>query len=484
MKNVAKTVDYIVVGSGVAGLTCALALAEMGEVLVLSKASWSTSASSWAQGGVAAVVSPDDSVAQHKRDTQLAGDGLCDPEMVDILVSEGPARIDDLVRLGVVFDQENGQFRLGKEGAHGTRRVLHVGDQTGKALVRVLGQHALAHPRITIEESAMCVALIVQSGRCHGVQYICDGHWVVAYASSVALATGGCGYVFEQTSNPPVCTGDGMALALLAGCRLRDMALTQFHPTVFYGTSFLISEAVRGEGGVLRDHHGRAIMSDIDGKDLAARDVVSRQIWQVMQDHAVPHVWLDLREVEVDIPTRFSAIYAFCLGQGIDCRDEMIPVCPAAHYHMGGVVVDQYGATDVQGLYAIGEVANNRVHGANRLASNSLLDGLVFGYRAARHMRQAAQLVQEAPVSCPDMLQFSGTDSRQLRSLAWSHLGIVRDESQLAKLADQLAMMRSKATTGPCDATYAGRYFQFLVIEQMCQDARQRQSVGSHFRVT
>ncbi|MCC6346415.1 MAG: L-aspartate oxidase, partial [Nitrospirales bacterium] len=391
--------DFLVIGSGVAGLRAAVELSRYGNVLVVTKDSPTESSTEYAQGGVAVALSDEDEVGIHFEDTIKAGDGLCREEAVRVLVEEGPERILELIEWGASFDREGTKLAFTMEAAHSRRRILHAqGDSTGKELERVLIQKCKTLP--TLQRLPFCTAidLIVEGGICRGASVLRDSDTLVVRAKATLLATGGSGQVFSRTTNPSVATGDGMAMAYRAGAVLEDMEFVQFHPTALFVPSapqFLLSEAMRGEGAILRDIHGKPFMQEYHPSgELAPRDVVSRAIVSRMVETGSRHVSLDLRHLDAEfIRNRFPRIHTTCLRYGVDITKDLIPVSPAAHYIMGGVKTDLDGATGIPGLYAAGEVACTGVHGANRLASNSLLEGLVYGFRAgnaASHYAESA----------------------------------------------------------------------------------------------
>ena len=395
--------DVIVVGSGIAGLTCALRLREqVDRVLLVTKTVLSAGSTQWAQGGIAAVLDPDDTAQEHLDDTLVAGVGLCDVEAVRALVTEGPERVHELVALGAEFDRDaGGEIKLTREGGHHRDRIAHAGgDATGaeisRALIAAL-HRVLDDPGIEVIEHALVVDLLTAAdGAVCGVTLHVIGEGQVdgvgaAAGRAVVLATGGLGQIYASTTNPPVATGDGMAAALRAGARVTDLEFVQFHPTVLFlgegstGQQPLISEAVRGEGAFLVDGDGARIMAGRHPlEDLAPRDVVARAILDVMRDQGVDHVWLDARHLGVSfLEQRFPSIVARCRELGFDPAVDLLPVAPAQHYASGGVETDLLGRTSLDGLYACGECSCTGVHGANRLASNSLLEGLVFAHRIA-----------------------------------------------------------------------------------------------------
>ncbi len=386
--------DFVIVGGGIAGLRAAVGLANAGRVLVLTKAEPAESNTGYAQGGIAAAVGDDDSAALHAADTIRAGDGLCDEAAVRVLVEHGADGVRDLIAWGADFERNpDGSLALGREAAHSVRRVLHAGDATGREIGRVLWNRVSAVPAVSTIDHALVTELIVEDRRVCGVAYFDrDRRRCEVRARATLLATGGAGQVFSDTTNPAVATGDGIALAYHAGARVADLEFVQFHPTALKlpgAPRFLISEALRGEGARLVNHRGDAFMTTYhaDG-DLAPRDVVARGI--VREEHRTDGpVFLTLSHLDHEyVRRRFPTIAAMCTSVGLDLARDPIPVGPAAHYIMGGVETDEWTRTSLPGLYAAGEVACTGVHGANRLASNSLLEGLIFGARAAEAMQQ------------------------------------------------------------------------------------------------
>jgi L-aspartate oxidase len=382
------TTDVLVIGGGAAGLAAALQAAEYANVILLTRAALPESNSAWAQGGIAAALDAADSPVAHIADTLVAGAGLSDPDAVEALAWEAPDLMRQMAQIGVPFERYDEAFALGLEGGHSHRRILHVGDATGWALVRTLIERARACPRIHILEGYQVVDLLTDDAGCAGALALnAMSGWHVFNARATILATGGAGALYGLTSNQLAALGEGIALAYRAGAAVSDMEFVQFHPTVFRtrsGAGFLISEATRGEGGRLLTPDGHRFMPDVDLRaELAPRDIVARGIFAAMQTSRSDHVLLDLTHLSSDELTRhFPTIYARCRAEGVDPAVEPIPVAPAAHYLMGGVSTDQHGATSLPGLYAAGECACTGVHGANRLASNSLLECLVFGRRA------------------------------------------------------------------------------------------------------
>jgi L-aspartate oxidase len=483
--------DYLVLGSGVAGLRAALSLWREGRVLVVTKDQPTESNTGYAQGGVAVALGPDDDPAQHLADTLRAGAGLTSEAAGRVLVEEGPERIRELSSWGARFDREEGRLQLTREGAHSRDRVLHaLGDATGWEMVRALLEKTRRTPEIEVRSFACSTDLVARDGRVVGCRFLDaaqDGREVQVLARATLLATGGAGQVFERTTNPPVATGDGMAMAMRAGADLLDMEFVQFHPTSLClpgAPPFLVSEAVRGEGALLLNGRGERFT-----EELGPRDQVARAIHREEQGGRGP-VTLDLRGLDAEkVRSRFPRIHATCLRFGIDITRDLVPVTPAAHYVMGGVATDLHGRATLPGLYAAGEAAANGVHGANRLASNSLLEGLVFGARAAEAMAgdgnpvppESAPLVPE--LGAPDSSQLV-TDVVALRRGAWVQLGLERNGAGLRQLLGFLAVQR-RSHGGRPPAHRAGAEARNLadVAWAMATSALFREeSRGSHFR--
>ncbi|MBE1447200.1 MULTISPECIES: L-aspartate oxidase [unclassified Paenibacillus] len=387
--------DVIVIGAGIAGLFTAIKASQHFKVLMVTKKSLLDSNTRYAQGGIAAVISDEDSPEYHHQDTLNAGAGLCSSAAVNVLVHEGPAGVQDLIQMGTQFDLEDGVFALTKEGAHSQRRILHAhGDATGAEIVRALSEKTKQHPNIELWDDHFVIDLITQDGECYGalVQKP-DGQKVFVRANATILCTGGAGQLFRYTTNPDIATADGIAIAYRAGALIQDMEFVQFHPTALCypgAPRFLVSEAVRGEGAILRNINGERFMEKYDPQlELAPRDIVARAIVNEMEQTKSTFVYIDFtHESEETVKHRFPTIYEFCLNYGLDLSSDWIPVAPAAHYMMGGVKTDLYGETEVARLFACGEVSSTGVHGANRLASNSLSEAIVFGRRIIERIHQ------------------------------------------------------------------------------------------------
>ena len=438
--------DVIVVGAGAAGLMTCLELPASLKVLLLNRNTSKVSSSRWAQGGIASVIRQDDSFDLHAYDTLKAGDGLCDFQAVEMLVKEAPGCVDRLQNLGMIFDQSSDQLATTLEAAHSRRRVLHVKDRTGRALVEVLEDHIENKKNILHCRGVRVTKLLIENEECKGVQVLDGANSYFIQARAVVLATGGGGHLFTNTTNPAQSSGEGIALAWKAGAAIEDLEFVQFHPTAlkFYGAPcFLISEALRGEGAILVDKNGESPVKNLKDRDLATRDQVSRAIMKNMVDNNVDHVGLDLRYIDPEkIVERFPTILSRCLDYGVNPLNEVIPVAPAAHYWMGGVKTDLNASTTRKGLYAVGEVASTGVHGANRLASNSLMECLVFARKMSSIvLNDRPKFVrfdrssQKFDIQDPKEDQISKIVEKidQLRKLCWSNLGVSRNKENMSK---------------------------------------------------
>jgi L-aspartate oxidase len=447
--------DFLVVGGGVAGLRAAIELAQEGRVLVVTKDVATESSTEYAQGGVAVAMSDEDEVGIHFEDTLKAGDGLCRDAAVKTLVEEGPERIRELIEWGAEFDRDGTKLSFTLEAAHSRKRVLHAGgDSTGRELARVLTQKVRSLPNIERLSFSTAIDLIIRDGVCCGALVLMNNERLYIYAGATVLTTGGAGQVFSRTTNPAVVTGDGIAMAYRAGAILEDMEFVQFHPTVLFAPSapqFLLSEAMRGEGALLKNIRKEPFMKNYHtDAELAPRDVVSRAIMSEMVNTGASNVFLDLAHLNADfLKRRFPRIYATCLKYDINITRDLIPVSPAAHYIMGGVKTDLDGSTSIRGLYAAGETACTGVHGANRLASNSLLEGLVYGYRAGRAAARQDSDASSWKTGSVDLLPDFGAGTMNVgfdmdeartavRRVMWEKVGIIRCGVSLKEAEDIL----------------------------------------------
>jgi L-aspartate oxidase len=486
-----ESVDFLIIGSGVAGLRAAIELAPYGSVLVVTKDKPSESSTEYAQGGIAAAISDEDQVGIHLEDTLRAGDGLCGEQAVKTLVEEGPERIMELISWGAEFDREGMKLALTLEAAHSRRRILHAhGDSTGKELERVLLTKVRSMPSVRKYPFALTTDLVINGSECHGAYVLRDREVTALFAKATILATGGAGQIYSRTTNPPVSTGDGMAIAFRAGAELEDMEFVQFHPTSLFLPSaphFLLSESMRGEGAKLLNVHGGRFMENYSPMaELAPRDVVSRAIISEMVKTESDHVCLDLRHMGKEfVRKRFPRIYATCLLYGIDITADLIPVSPAAHYMMGGVRTNLDGETNLKGLYAAGEVACTGVHGANRLASNSLLEGLVFGARAGRAALRSSVVPEQCtrPMPAPGMIVECAEIRDGLRRLMWERAGIIRCGVSLEEA--RLGILSWAGITGQTFLTRPELELKnMILISRLIVEAalRRKGSVGAHYR--
>jgi L-aspartate oxidase len=514
------TCDFLVVGSGVAGLSFVLEAAKLGDVVLVTKRESDESNTRYAQGGIAAVLDAKDSFESHIRDTVLAGAGLCHERAVETCVKEGPDRIAMLQRIGARFDRaerksdgpppltDDPDLDLHLEGGHSARRIAHARDMTGREVERALLDAVRAEPRVRILEEHMAVDLIMLSK--FGGPEVCTGAYVLdvaeervltVLARATVLASGGAGKVYLYTTNPDVATGDGLAMAYRAGAEIANMEFYQFHPTCLYHSqakNFLITEALRGEGAILRSIDGTPFMKRHDPRgDLAPRDIVARAIDFEMKRTGADHVQLDITDKKPAwVKERFPGIYSECLRYGIDITTEPIPVVPAAHYCCGGVATDLDGRTTIPGLWAIGEVAHTGLHGANRLASNSLLEGLVFGHRAALALRDVPQKKSwpEVPewdvgkAGSPEEAVVITQNWDELRRLMWNYVGIVRSTKRLTRAARRIALLQEEIVE------YYWRYFvtrdllelrNIACVAQLIVDSAlaRKESRGLHYTI-
>ncbi len=493
--------DVLVIGAGIAGLRAALEVPPDLSVLVVTKDRVTESNSSYAQGGIAGVRAPEDTFENHVEDTLVAGDGLCDREVVELVVREAPHQIEKLIEFGTKFDEENGQLALTREGGHSHRRIVHaLGDSTGFEMMRATIAHARTRPNVRIWDDTFTIDLLTHDGNCCGAVVSRNGMGkFLIWAKQVVLASGGCGMVYRETTNPPVATGDGMAAAYRAGAELRDMEFMQFHPTVLYvagSARYLVSEAVRGEGAYLRDVNGeRFMLKDDPRHELAPRDVVARAIFRTMEKTQHPNVYLDLSHLDPAlVHHRFPGINRVCKSFGLDITKDKIPVRPGAHYMVGGVTVDMHGRTTVPGLWAAGEVASSGLHGANRLASNSLIEGLVYGTLCGRGAAQEIRKMPRAMTAYPlrSGIPPAEDDARldladlmaSLRSLMVRKMGIVREKARLLEAKEDLRFWCRYALSREFDGKAGWELQNLLTIARlMIASALARdESRGTHFR--
>ncbi|MGG1443986.1 L-aspartate oxidase [Brevibacillus laterosporus] len=451
--------DVIVVGCGIAGLYTALEASKKAKVVLISKKGLQDSNTRWAQGGIAAVTAQNDSPALHRQDTMLAGAGICTYEAVDVLVHEGPQRLQELITYGTQFDKNsNGEYELTREGAHSQRRILHAqGDATGAEIVRALAKKVAETTNITLLEEHFAVDILTHQGECVGVVALKpDGEMFVIRSHATILATGGAGQLYRYTTNPEIATADGIAMAYRAGAEVKDMEFIQFHPTALCypdAPRFLISEAVRGEGAYLRNISGERFMDKYHPQqELAPRDIVARAIVSEMEKTKSTFVYLDItHESEELIKHRFPTIYDFCLAYGLDMVADWIPVAPACHYMMGGVKTDLYGETNVPRLFACGEVSCTGVHGANRLASNSLSEAIVFGHRIVERLQKLSPVMSS--ISLNESSLHTGKVGNlkkmrlQLQKIMLRKVGVKREAQGLQEALQELESMQTVLST-------------------------------------
>jgi L-aspartate oxidase len=498
MKGLPAETDFVVIGAGVAGLRAAIELADAGRVLVLAKKEVTNSNTQYAQGGIAAALSDEDEVSLHLQDTLIAGDGLCNPEAVKTLVEEGPERIEELIAWGTQFDRNGTKLVFGREGAHSRNRILHAqGDSTGREIQRALYAKAQMVKNISVREFEFSTGLLVDGQRVIGVTVINEkGLPEEISCSAVLLATGGMGQLYRNTTNPEVATGDGVAMGFRAGAEVSDMEFVQFHPTALYlkkAPRFLLSEALRGEGAYLRNIEMDRFMAKYHPLgELAPRDVVARAIMHEMEVSRAkdPFVYLDLTHLgAAKIQKRFPRIYGTCLEYNIDITEDLVPTRPAAHYAMGGVRTDLNGKASLDGLYAAGEAAATGVHGANRLASNSLLEGLVYGARAGKAMREELKVSSKPAAAQKTLASQNGPVDAgleevigQIKDIMWKDAGIVRTRSgmneairKLEELTPRVAHPRTRRAYEAANLHQTG----LLVVRSAL--ARE-ESRGAHYR--
>ncbi len=478
--------DVIVIGAGAAGLMASLELPENLNVLLLNRNTSKVSSSRWAQGGIASVIRPDDSFELHINDTLKAGDGLCDIKAVEMLVREAPSCVDNLQRLGMTFDKSFDQLSTTLEAAHSCRRVLHVKDRTGRALVEVLEDQVESKKNILHCRGVRVTELFVEDKICKGVQVL-DGsnlYWISSRA--VVLATGGGGHLFTNTTNPSQSAGEGISLAWKAGALIQDLEFIQFHPTAlkFYGAPcFLITEALRGEGAVLIDKNGNSPVDHLKDKELSSRDQVSRAIMNNMLKNDSDHVGLDLRFIDPDkIVKRFPTILNRCQEYGVNPLNQVIPVAPAAHYWMGGVYTDLNASSTIKNLYAVGEVASTGVHGANRLASNSLMECLVFAKKmssinldlnSAKSIKRINKSVQIKNFD-KDLLRKIPIHIEALRKSCWEYIGVSRSKNKMDLFSDSL----ENDISALCDNVLLNVVKQVEIDQKLCFDEQHRRVIN------
>lgn len=465
---------------------------------MLAKREVADSSTQFAQGGIAAALSDEDEISLHLQDTLNAGDGLCNPDAARVLVEDAPARIEELIAWGTQFDREGTKLTFGREGAHSRNRILHAhGDSTGREIQRALYAKAKTLHEISVREFEFSTDLLIEDGRVSGVRVIDDrGQHAEIHASAVLLATGGLGQLYLNTTNPGVATGDGVAMAYLAGAEVTDLEFIQFHPTALYlkkAPRFLLSEALRGEGAYLRNMEMMRFMAKYHPMaELAPRDVVARAIMHELERSRAkdPVVYLDLTHLdEAHIRQRFPRIYATCMTYNIDITSELIPVRPAAHYAMGGVRTDLDGRATLPGVYAAGEAAGTGVHGANRLASNSLLEGLVFGARAGRKMRdelktRSKKVARHSPAAYsngPVSVPVEGSIS-ELQEVMWKHVGIVRSGSGLKQAIHRLEEIAAQVSRPHSRREFEARNLQIAGMLVARSALAREESRGAHYR--
>jgi L-aspartate oxidase len=500
-------VDFVVLGGGIAGMRAAIELAQGGRVAVLTKDDLYESSTEYAQGGIAAALGEDDEVTLHLHDTLLAGDGLCREEAVRVLVEEGPEQIQQLIDWGMRFDRNGTKLAFTREGAHSRSRILHAhGDSTGSEILRALMAKARTIPTIRLRPHAFATELVREGGKVCGVTYLDSPNSPPKRipAQSVLLATGGLGQVYKETTNPSVACGDGVAMAYRAGALLSDMEFVQFHPTALFvkgAPRFLLSEALRGEGALLRNLLLERFMPRYhEAAELAPRDVVARAIILEMQKTRGDFVYLDLTALDPEhVKKRFPRIFSTCMKYNIDITADLVPIRPAAHYAMGGVATDPHGATSLPELFAAGEVASTGVHGANRLASNSLLEGLVFGARSAVAMlnkhtpapfpssppntrAHSSPLVAPSPATPPADSQKADKAVAEARAILWDKVGIIRNGKHLTEAVKRLAELSLPETPAPSRQDYEACNI-LTVARLIARSALAREeSRGAHYR--
>lgn len=497
--------DFLVIGSGSAGLRAAIEANQHGDVVLITKGLLQESSTHYAQGGIAVAMGADDTIGFHVEDTLKAGAGLCNETAVQVMVEEGIQRVSELIQWGASFDKEGESLGFTREAAHQRRRIVHRGDATGKETTAVLVRHVKKQARIQVIEHAFAIDLMIQNNTCYGVVALIDDALHCIFAKATILTTGGLGRIYQCTSNPEVATGDGFAIAWRAGCEMMDMEFVQFHPTTLFlngAPHFLISEAVRGEGGVLINTRGERFMGKYhEMEELAPRDVVSRAVLNEMQLTGFPCVYLDITHLSPDfIRNRFLTIYQTCRQHGIDITTDLIPVRSGAHFMMGGVRTNLKAETNVQGLSACGEGACTGVHGANRLASNSLLECIVFGTRAGKTAAEYAQTVEKKAyanvrIRSDDVSEFRtdlihqtssqafdiNSARETIRELMWENVGILRNREDLKATGEMLAALDQHRSW---DGVEAFEFQSMLDVAKLITEAAtiRTESRGGHYR--
>lgn len=490
--------DLLIIGGGIAGLTAALIAADRLETTILTKGQIKQSSTWYAQGGIAAAIGDDDSVASHFEDTLAVGGDINNRRAVQVMVEEAPEAVDFLISIGTNFDRRNGRLQLAKEGGHSHARVLHAGDSTGSVIAASLGRAASAKKHLSLKQNRFVIDLLTDGSRCVGaVAFDTENRAFEAYVAPVTLlATGGMGQLYKTTTNPLMATGDGFVMAARAGAEMEALEFIQFHPTAFFNRDnprFLISEALRGEGAYLRDIQGKRFMANAHPlAELAPRDIVSCEITAVMKRSGTDFVLLDATHLPADkMRARFPKIYEYLKKYGYDLTKDLIPVSPAAHYMIGGVKTDINGCTSIPGLFAGGEVASTGVHGANRLASNSLLEGLVFSRRAARHILNNPLPESKAPAyhqsagAIESSKRNLGRIRAQLQKLMWEKVGIVREKDGLLTAQEKVRVWLAETGGRRYNNPAAWEVQNMLQLAELIIDGAlsRRESVGAHYRV-
>jgi len=477
--------DFIIIGSGIAGLNFALEAAKYGKVTLLTKKDMMESNTNYAQGGIAAVLDKHDTGDSHVEDTMKAGCYHNDIEAVEYLVEQGPKMIKKLLDLGTPFEQKSGVLKLTREGGHKCRRVAYSGDATGHAIEKTLVDVVKEEENIEILEDSMAIELIVENNKCHGVQYIQDKEVKEVYSKAVILATGGAGQLFKKTTNPDIATADGIAMAYRAGAEIEDLEFLQFHPTALNKKNappFLVSEAVRGEGGKLKNSKGKRFMHKYhEMKELAPRDIVARAI---AKEAEKGEVVLDISHEKSEfLKTRFPTIYKKLKKYGLDLTKEAIPVLPAAHYTCGGVKVNLKGETKIKNLYAFGEVARTGVHGANRLASNSLLESIVFSNQVLNTVKKLDHEIKEIKISKPEYQDFKADDiKKEIQEVMWQYVGLIRNDQGLRKAIERLKKIEENLPKKVNNELIEAKNMAQTGIMMAEAALKREKSLGCHFR--